>query len=517
MGSRFLLLGWLLLSSSILSRAESPKLVVLIVVDQLSADQLLIFNPNFEEGGFVKLLSKGAYLPQVKVSSLSAYSGSAFASLVTGTTPQNHGIVSNFWIDSQKNGIVSANRNDTAYLDKNPRLLASTITDELSRLFLGKSKIGAIGLNTDLLTWAVGHSNTNYSYSINPVTGDFVSGNTNNSSVWVTEFNSKGFSQMYKQREWGPLNDLNSYYESKLGLPSRTTPFLYRFAEPAGFGNLFQSPFGNTLVRDFAVAMAYNEKFGKDQTPDFLTIQFSLKSSIKSSRSPYNAESEDMLLRLDHELAGLIRYFEDELGMDNVLFILTSLKNGGVAPEIAAKNNIPAGLFSGRKAVSLLNLYYMAAHGSGKYIETYHDGMFFLNHKLLKEKGISISDARQQTADFLIEMSGIKQSYTYDRLINNPKGVPSLITETFNVKRTGDVVIELEPGWMEELDNGMIQSRPNASCGVPVIFYGAGIKPGALVKDCQTIDIAPTICNLLKIPYPNGCTGKLIPEIIKVD
>ena len=50
---------------------------------------------------------------------------------------------------------------------------------------------------------------------------------------------------------------------------------------------------------------------------------------------------------------------------------------------------------------------------------------------------------------------------------------------------------------------------------VPLLFFGNGIQPGSSAKYYPIIDIAPTLCNLLEIEFPNGVTGKVIEEALK--
>ena len=50
---------------------------------------------------------------------------------------------------------------------------------------------------------------------------------------------------------------------------------------------------------------------------------------------------------------------------------------------------------------------------------------------------------------------------------------------------------------------------------VPCLFYGAGIEAGFTHERTYIRDIAPTISTLVKVPYPNGCTGSPIHQALK--
>jgi arylsulfatase A-like enzyme len=46
---------------------------------------------------------------------------------------------------------------------------------------------------------------------------------------------------------------------------------------------------------------------------------------------------------------------------------------------------------------------------------------------------------------------------------------------------------------------------------VPLLFFGAGIAHGSSAEEADICDIAPTISDLLGIPFPSAATGKPLP------
>jgi predicted AlkP superfamily phosphohydrolase/phosphomutase len=46
---------------------------------------------------------------------------------------------------------------------------------------------------------------------------------------------------------------------------------------------------------------------------------------------------------------------------------------------------------------------------------------------------------------------------------------------------------------------------------------GWNIPTGSTVESVDITDIAPTICTLLNIPFPNGCVGKPIEDLFEDD
>ena len=87
------LLGLLLSFSSV---AQTPKLVVSLVVDQMRADYLMRWTPLFE-GGFKTLATEGEVFYNAHYTYAPTYTGPGHASIYTGTDPRYHGIFANDW------------------------------------------------------------------------------------------------------------------------------------------------------------------------------------------------------------------------------------------------------------------------------------------------------------------------------------------------------------------------------------------------------------------------------------
>ena len=83
---------------------EQPRLVLVVVVDQLRADALRPLLGRFLQagtpktpGGFRYLLQRGAYWPVAEYSMAQCITGPGHATIATGTYPYRHGITTNGW------------------------------------------------------------------------------------------------------------------------------------------------------------------------------------------------------------------------------------------------------------------------------------------------------------------------------------------------------------------------------------------------------------------------------------
>ena len=100
--------------------------------------------------------------------------------------------------------------------------------------------------------------------------------------------------------------------------------------------------------------------------------------------------------------------------------------------------------------------------------------------------------------------------------VNLPAEVKEMFLKGYNRQRCGDVQVITKPGSYLGFPTGTTHgSWYPYDAHVPLVFMGWGIKPGRLVREVHTIDIAPTVCDLLHIQMPNGSIGKVIDEAIK--
>ena len=87
---------------------------------------------------------------------------------------------------------------------------------------------------------------------------------------------------------------------------------------------------------------------------------------------------------------------------------------------------------------------------------------------------------------------------------------------SFYPRRSGDVIMNLMPGWIEE--NDRCASSSGSMYGydtrVPLIFYGAGILPRQIDRPVDMTAVAPTLCRLLGIEAPAASEGTVLEEVI---
>lgn len=511
--------------------SQRPKLVVFILIDQLSTEQIVAFRDQFSDNGFNRLINGGAFYRNAAYESASTYYGTKLATLSTGSHPSTHGIVSDWWYDHLKKkeinavyGTINTSDKQTTKQPSAGQLLTSTITDELKWINNGASKVSAIGINPNYMVWNGGHS-PDHLFQIDNHTGEFVSvaprDTTELMPEWVSAFNEKKLLDTYCTREWGPLKDLNQYHQLKFFKEQRahSRSFLYELTKQESeeaYLPVIYSPFGNKLIRDFAISQFISEDYGKDNVPDVLTLHFTARPVHGKSEGGFDAETQDMVLRLDLEIEDILKTIDREVGLENTLVALTSVSAPARPIEESTQHGLPTGTFSGQKAASLANLFLMAKYGQGKWVMTYNDGQLFLNHELIEERKISLEDVKREAARFISDMEGVAYAIPISELRYSASDISSLsnLKLTYHPDRSGDIAIKINPGWYEELRDGRIIARHWHGSYHPLIFYGWKVNPQDVYQVISMTRFAPTVCSFLQIPFPSGCEGEPLPNLI---
>ncbi len=95
--------------------AETPKLIVTIVVDQLRYDYLERFRDQFTTNGFRLLMDRGAFMTSARYDYVPTVTAPGHSTYLSGTPPSVHGIIGNEWFDrQQRTNIVAVD--DPAYV-----------------------------------------------------------------------------------------------------------------------------------------------------------------------------------------------------------------------------------------------------------------------------------------------------------------------------------------------------------------------------------------------------------------
>lgn len=536
----FLLFLPLLLPQALLAgKDKKPKLIVGIVVDQMRNDYIYRYWNRFGSGGFKRLVSNGCYFRNAHYNYVPTYTGPGHCSIYTGTTPRSHGIIANDWHiqgtkkthycvrDTLTTSIGSGNKNG----QMSPRQqLASTIGDELKMSQPG-SKVFGIALKDRSAILPAGHA-ANAAFWFDDESGSFISSSWYMLQLpaWLNAFNAQKKAATYLAKSWNTLYPLETYsasiadnnpYEnvpSKKELP--VFPYDYsKFIAANSFGILKSTPYGNSITKDLAMACIDAENLGLDEQADLLTISFSTPDYVAHAYGPRSVEAEDIYLRLDRDLEELLNYLDKKAGKDNYIVFLTADHGGADVPQHLIDSKIPAGYSSEKKIMQACRNYSQKEFGDSLLIEDVSNEQIFLDLQKLQQLNLNKTSTEDKLAAFLIRQPGVAEAWSSAELrgaTNRQGDFTALLQNGYNQRLSGHVSFMYLPGWMDYAPKGTTHGAGyNYDTHVPVIFYGAGIKKGTWFDYVAITQIAPTVCELLKINQPNACNFSPLKQVLK--
>lgn len=507
-------------------KKAEPRLVVGIMVDGLQQEHVHLLWNYLDAKGLKSIMGNGAGFQAMKHNIVSAGNAADIATIVTGTTPNFHGISGNKFFNrrskEEESVLFDENQAGIGTYEKYSahRLLSSTITDEIILANPNKSR--------------------SYTVAIDPEAAIMLGGHTANSVAWIDDIHLKWVTTGYYEdgltaeadrmnmneifkttvdKKWQPLFPANSYlwnFEASKG-------FTYNPADKRNKGTsqswLKNTPAANSLVTELATRIIKTEQLGKSNTTDILMLQYSVRIPNELFTTTKSMEKEDMYLRFDQEIKQLLEVIQTETGISKTLIVLFANKSGTHTPMELGKNKIPAGYFNANRSLALLNTYLMALYGRENWVEGYSGKNIFLNRRKIEEKKYDLTEIQQIVADFMIEFEGVRSAYTAAQIQNQAfsSDVEAMnIRNSYHKNNGGDVVISLLPGWLEVDDkNNPVGEVTSLNTNIPVYFYGWHIQKQEIKKTYYITDIAPTISRILNVPFPNACVGKPIEEIIR--
>lgn len=522
-------------------KQSKPKLVVGIVVDQMRYDYLTRYYDRYENNGFKKLLEEGFHLENAHFNFIPTYTAVGHASVYTGTTPNHHGIIGNNWYDKfLKKRIYCVDDfrhisvgTDSIYGQKSPyRLNTTTVTDQLLLAQNMRGKSIGIALKDRSAILPVGHTATAAYWYEGKDKGHFISSSFYMKELpkWVIDFNKEKKAHFYTSKPWNTLYDIKTYTNSTIDNSifegvfkgEKTPTFPHNLpslkSENGNLSIISETPFGNTLTLDFAKAAILGENLGKNKDTDFLAISFSSTDYVGHTYGVDAIETEDTYLRLDKDLAELLRFLDKNVGKGNYTIFLTADHGAVRVPAYLDSLRIPAKYFNTRKFKTFLDSVSTKHFKSTELIENFSNFQLFLDKEKISTLGLKLDEVAEIFANELLNFETISKTVTAKTLRNTnfTKGILNVLQNGYNQKLSGDVLLIPYPATISGKRTGTTHgSGFSYDTHVPVIFYGNGIKKGVSKKYYEITDIAPTIANLLKIEAPNSTTGKIIIEALK--
>ena len=510
-----------------------PKLVIILVIDQLRGDYLDRYRADFKTpNGFNLFLKKGAYFPECYYDYANTMTAPGHATIGTGSYTNGHNIALNDWWDLDRSAghmissvederYITVGLPDTAPTGTSPRNeLASTIGDEVVLSTGGKAKLFGISLKDRAAILTSGHASRG-AFWIDHASGRFISSTFWYKELppWAAKFNDNG----------------------EVGKIRRDTGITKGdFYEEVG-----KTPASVDYQLDFAEALVKGENLGRNDVTDVLTISISSTDILGHEVGPDAPQQRALLGAIDVSLNSFFHFLDSHVdgGLGNVWVALTGDHGVAPSPHDAAKEGMPSASFSYTALVSELNKRLNARFTPGdsqNYVLGGELPYIQLNERAFELTRLKEGEAEELVLRMLPTALDATQAALLHREPERGAEVPATVRRAYtkvqiaagNVPATEEGRLILHSyttngGWWVMMTPGMFQMTGHDAGGtthftpysydrhVPLAFFGNAFLPGTYMQRTAPVDIAATFAALLRVNQPSASVGRVVVEALR--
>lgn len=521
------------------NQLNRPKLVVGIVVDQMRWDYLYRYANRYGSDGFNRLINQGFACENTMIPYVPTVTACGHTCIYTGSVPAVHGITSNSWYDrinkkfvycTDDDSVTPVGTNNMAQKMSPRNLWATTIGDELKIATNSRSKVISVAIKDRASILPGGHS-ANAAYWFDTKTGNWITSSYYDMTdlpAWVKQFNNRKIADSLMRLNWKLAYDSSTYvnstaddewYEAKFSHEAKPV-FTHELASQIGknYDLLRLTPGGNTMTAEMAKAAVINEKLGQGAATDLLAISFSSPDGVGHAFGPNSREQEDDFLQLDKVIAGLLNFLDASVGKGQYLVFLSADHGVANIPGFLQERKDPQGVMGGGTISKELNQQLRENFKSDSLVTGVFNNQVHLNFDKIAAAGLNESTIRKWIVDYLLKKDFVSTAIDLSAVNNatSPAVVKEMVTNGYSYRRSGDIQIIMQPGWVDFGNPGTTHAAWYPyDAHIPLLFYGWKIKPGKLYRETYMTDIAATIAAMLKIQMPSGCVGKVISEVMQ--
>jgi hypothetical protein len=513
----------------ILEPASPPKLVVVIVVDQMRFDYYEKFGSQWQHG-FTKLRERGLFFTQAQHAHAMTETAPGHATISTGCHPAQHGIVANSWMDRTTGNKVNSVDDPNAKIFGNPdeigvsavNLLREGVGDWMqaanpdavvvSLAIKDRAAILMGGKHPDAAIWyddKVGGFTTSSAYA-------------EQLPAWVGSYNDKGRAEvLYGETGWMLDRSDEAYGDARRQTDPKLVSTFSDYSLTKQFPHVIavdgkhprnvirDTPFGDQMLLELARDAIAATHMGADEVSDLLLLGISGGDYAGHRYGPDSVEIRDYFLDLDEQLGTFVDDLDRQFGEDYVL-ILTS--DHGVAPTPEYSDIATAGRFVAKQELPAM----LKAVAKQLHLRKAQQPSFEFTHGVDLTFPDGVDEAtrasfRAELARLLRETDELEDAWTSDELggSENRSEYEQPWRMSFHRERSSDINLQFAPGVVMYAEGTGHGTPYPYDQHVPLVIYGGGYS-GVEDQGVWSVDVAPTIAGLVGVAVPAGVDGKAI-------
>lgn len=510
--------------------ATRPKLVVLLVVDQMRGDYLEWYGANFT-AGLQRLTREGAWFTRGAYPYLATVTCPGHSTIGTGTFPYHHGMILNNWYDRTSGKTpyctddpdakeISYNNLSPVQGDSAKLLMRPALGEQIMKRggrsvalsFKPRSAISLTGHTATAALWFDdrGGWTTSSAFSPGPVPflQKFIDGNpiTNDlNKVWEKSLPPAAYQGEDDVKAEGVFSGGTRTFPHVMGIDGK--------ADTAFYSRWQRSPFADEYLERMAEAAIDELKLGRGANTDFLAISFSSVDSVGHLMGPRSHEVQDLLARLDKTLGRLLAYLDKHVGEGNYVLGLSADHGVAEIPELVGKGGrIPSKVITAAAQNAL-----EAAMGPGTHVANTTFTDIILSDAALKRV---TADEKLRTAVLtsLRSVPGITHAFwgadlSTEAARNSDDPFRRAAAFSYFPGRSGDIIVVPGEHWMLSTSVTTHGTLYPYDQRVPVIVFGKAIKPGRYAQVATPADLVPTLAAVANVAIA-PTDGRILKEAL---
>lgn len=523
-----------------------PKLVVMLVVDQMRGDYVDKFQGEWK-GGLKRLMEEGAWFREAAYPYAATGTCPGHATISTGAFPANHGMVGNSWWDRDEQKMVTCtsdpNVKNIAYAggatkggDSAWRMKLPAYAEELKFQAGGATRVVTFSCKARAAITLAGHKADAATW-LDTATGTWVTSSPYGTMAFVEDFVKKHPIAQDYGKTWSLSLPQSSYLYAENATGARIVegwgpefPLALRGKEggtapdAAYFEQWATSPFADTYLTKMAESAVDSLGLGKSVATDYLGVSYSTPDYVGHRYGPRSWEIQDVLVRLDKDLGELFTHLDEKVGQGNYVVALTADHGVAPIPVDMQSTGFDAGVLSlpelkdrMEKALEPFNYAKPAiARIAGNEVY-FSPGVY---GKLKQD-----SAAMKAITDAALTMPGVAAVYRAEELSAGSKSFSTARTAaelSYFASRSGDLFVLQQPYWLTDGSAEGKKSHTGTGHGtpyyydqrVPILLMGFGIKPGEYFEAVTPADIAPTFGALTGVTLATH-DGRVLSEALQ--
>ncbi|MFL6734641.1 MAG: alkaline phosphatase family protein [Sphingomicrobium sp.] len=505
--------------------AEPPKLLVVISVDQLSADLFDEYRPQFTGG--LSRLSQGTVFRNGYQGHATTETCPGHSTILTGARPARTGIIANDWMDPS-----AARKDKTIYCAEDERapgstsdhytvspvhLRVPTLGELMSDKWRASRTVAVAGKDRSAVMMSGQRPNQRWYWKDSRFVTDLIGVSAPRSIAPTNTAIAGAVATAREPLESPPFCRARSAEVAVEGSSRKVGGG--RFGRAAGDTDGFHdSPEFDAATLALAAALTSEMRLGQANAPDLLAISLSASDYVGHRYGPGGQEMCLQLLSLDRDLAGFFQVL-DRAGLDYAV-ALTADHGGQDIPERLRQKGIAAERVDANLAAGEIGRTVAAKLGlkesplSGGYSNVYvNRNLSAATREVVIAEALAAYRAHPQ-----VEAAFSAHEV---RATSLPTGAPdawSLIERaraSFDPQRSGDITVLLRRNVTPiRKTTGSVATHGSPwdyDRRVPILFWRAGMPATNSDAAIETVDIMPTLAAMIGLPLrPGSVDGRCL-------